>query len=53
MPSLTDVRAYRDADVASGHHLIIAIIKIKLKKLLRKKRREVINKDRCGTHHVL
>ena len=46
MSSSRDVRPYRGADVASDHHLIVAKIKIELKKLPGKKRREVINTDR-------
>ena len=38
MSSLRDVKAYRGADVASDHHLIVAKIKIKLEKLPGKKR---------------
>ena len=52
MSSLRDVRAYRGADVAWDHHLIVAKIKIKLKKLPGKRRREVINTDRLKENQI-
>jgi hypothetical protein len=46
--ALQDVRVYRGADAASDHHLVIAVLKLKLKKLTGKREHRMVDVNKLS-----